>query len=540
MPLIDIKRKTTKDSAIALVQRSNIKPRSVPTSVKGGGTLSVVNNAKKIVEEKLGHLKDEYILIRDIDSLKKYIQKSIENDVIAIDTETTGLDPIDDDIVGVCLYTPNEKACYVPINHISYITQERVNGQLTAMEVGEVLSQLKNTKVIMFNADFDVRVLRNQCNCYLTCYWDCYLASRCMNENEKSNGLKQLHSKYVLHGEEDEFSFGNLFKGVTFNLIPIDTAYIYASHDAIDTYELYQFQKQYLYYDETKPLEDRNGMNGVSWVFFNLEMPCVDVVATMEDNGIELDLDYSDKLANKYKSLLNAKELEIRDELKKYDKSLIDYKTTHSESKISLDVNISSPTQLAILLYDVLQVEVVDPKKPRGTGEEILKNIDLPICKLILEFRALDKLVSTYIDKLPNCRSKRDGRIHARFNQYGADTGRFSSSDPNLQNIPSKNHDIRKMFKATDGYVMMSSDFSQQEPKALAALCKLDGDSQMYDTFIQGKDLYSEIASKAFHKPYEECKEFNPDGTTNAEGKARRTRAKSILLGGLKSSVDLA
>lgn len=531
MPLIDIKRKTTKDSAIALVQRSNIKPRSVPTSVKGGGTLSVVNNAKKIVEEKLGHLKDEYILIRDIDSLKRYIQKSIENDVIAIDTETTGLDPIDDDIVGVCLYTPNEKACYVPINHISYITQERVNGQLTAVEVGEVLSQLKNTKVIMFNADFDIRVLRNQCNCYLTCYWDCYLASRCMNENEKSNGLKQLHSKYVLHGEEDEFSFGNLFKGVTFNLIPIDTAYIYASHDAIDTYELYQFQKQYLYYDETKPLEDRNGMNGVSWVFFNLEMPCVDVVATMEDNGIELDLDYSDKLANKYKSLLNAKELEIRDELKKYDKSLIDYKTTHSESKISLDVNISSPTQLAILLYDVLQVEVVDPKKPRGTGEEILKNIDLPICKLILEFRALDKLVSTYIDKLPNCRSKRDGRIHARFNQYGADTGRFSSSDPNLQNIPSKNHDIRKMFKATDGYVMMSSDFSQQEPKALAALCKLDGDSQMYDTFIQGKDLYSEIASKAFHKPYEECKEFNPDGTTNAEGKARRTRAKSILLG---------
>lgn len=463
MPLIDIKRKTTKDSAVALIQKGNAKPKSVPTTVKGGGILAVVNNAKRTVEERLGHLKDEYIIIRDKETLERYIQKSIENDVIAIDTETTGLDPIDNDIVGVCLYTPNEKACYVPINHISYITHERVSNQLTSTEVGEILSKLKNTKVIMFNADFDIRVLRNQCNCYLTCYWDCYLACRCMNENEKANGLKQLHSKYVLKGKENEFSFGNLFKGVTFDLVPIDTAYIYAAHDAIDTYELYEFQKQYLYYDETKPHEDRNGMNGVSWVFFNLEMPCVDVVATMEDNGVALDLDYSDELAKKYHSLLDAKELEIRDELKKYDKLLTEYKTTHHESKISSEINISSPTQLAILFYDILQVGVIDEKNPRGTGEEILKQIDLPISKLILEFRGLDKLVGTYIDKLPACRSKRDGRIHARFNQYGADTGRFSSNEPNLQNIPSKNHDIRKMFKATDGYVLMSSDFSQQE-----------------------------------------------------------------------------
>jgi DNA polymerase I-like protein with 3'-5' exonuclease and polymerase domains len=101
----------------------------------------------------------------------------------------------------------------------------------------------------------------------------------------------------------------------------------------------------------------------------------------------------------------------------------------------------------------------------------------------------------------------------------------------NLQNIPSHNKDIRKMFTASKGYVLMSSDFSQQEPKCLAALCRKQGDPQMYNTFMDGKDLYSEIASKAFGYPYEECKEFREDGSTNKEGKERRSQAKKILLG---------
>ena len=113
---------------------------------------------------------------------------------------------------------------------------------------------------------------------------------------------------------------------------------------------------------------------------------------------------------------------------------------------------MASPTQLAILLYDVLKVPVVDKKKPRGTGEDILLKIDLPLCKLILEYRGLMKLVNTYIEKLPECISERDGRLHASFNQYGAATGRFSSSDPNLQNIPSHENSIRMLFTASPGY----------------------------------------------------------------------------------------
>ena len=533
MPLIDIKRNTSKENALSIVKKSNEKQKNAITTVKSGGILSIINDARMIVEEKLGRYKDDYIVIRDIDSLADYITKSIENDVIAIDTETTGLDPISDTIVGVCLYTPNMKACYVPINHRSYITNERTDNQLSADEVGKQLSRLKDTKVIMFNADFDIRVLRNQCNCYLTCYWDCYLAARCMNENEDANRLKPLHAKYVLRGKEDEFTFGELFdKKISFDLIPIDTAYIYAAHDAIDTYELYDFQRQYLYYDESQSRDARNGMNGVAWVFFNLEMPLVDIIATMEDTGVELDLEYSKQLLEKYKTLLDAKTNEIRNELKKYDKLITEYRNTHSNAKIDSVINVASPTQLAIFFYDILQIGVIDAKKPRGTGTEILEKIDLPIAKMILEYRGLDKLIGTYIEKLPKCLNK-DGRLHGKFNQYGADTGRFSSRDPNLQNIPSHNKDIRKMFKATDGYVWLSSDYSQQEPKCLAALCKQQGDSQMYDTFMQGKDLYADIASVSFEKPYEQCKEFNEDGTTNKEGKERRTQAKSILLGSL-------
>ena len=531
MPLFDIKRNTSKESALSIVKKSNEKPKNAITTLRGGGILSIINNAKTIVEEKLGHLKNEYTIIRDIQSLEIYIDHARLNGVIAIDTETTGLDVISDKLVGVCLYTPNEKACYVPVNHISYITNERVANQLTEEEVGRVLSKLNDTQIIMFNADFDIRVLRNQCNCYLTCYWDCYLAARCMNENEDANRLKPLHAKYVLRGQQDEFTFSELFKNITFDLVPIDTAYIYAAHDAIDTYELFDFQRKYLYYDPTCERSDRNGMNGVAWVFFNLEMPLVDVIATIEDTGVELDLDYSASLLDKYKTLLDAKISSIYAELSQYDELIKNYKLTHSNAKIDDKINLSSPTQLAVLFYDILKVDVIDEKKPRGTGEDILAKMNLPVANMILEYRNLEKLIGTYIEKLPKCLNEKDNRLHCRFNQYGADTGRFSSRDPNLQNIPSHNKDIRKMFKATDGYVWMSADYSQQEPKCLAALCKMQGDSQMYDIFMQGKDLYSEIASKSFHVPYEQCKEFNPDGSTNKEGKERRSRAKSILLG---------
>jgi len=531
MPLFDIPSRSSKELDTKLAKKANATKKKVVTVVKNS-LLEKIRLIQEAVEKNLGKFKDDYEIITTVDRLNDYL---LYTDEIAIDTETTGLDPLLDKIVGLCLYKPGMKAAYVPINHISYITMQRLDNQLTEEQVADCIRKLEDRchKIIMFNAKFDIRVIRNQLNVYLHCYWDCYLASRLMNENEPvdGKGLKALHKKYVLDGKEDEFSFDALFHGMSFDKVPINSAYLYAAHDAIITYELYAFQKQYLYYEPGCTIEDRNGMNGVAWVFQNIEMPCVDVVCDMEDSGVAFDTEYAKELSIKYNALLQEKLESFNSLLLTYSELIEEYKRKNPNHKLEDPVNINSPTQLAILFYDILKVPVVDTKQPRGTGVGILQKIDNPLCKAILDYRNVDKLLTTYIDKLPKVINPKDGRIHCSFNQYGADTGRMSSSDPNLQNIPSHNKEIRKMFVATPGYVLMSSDYSQQEPKCLAALCKMQGDSQMYDTFMQGKDLYSEIASKAFNKPYEQCLEHKADGSIDKEGKERRSQRKSILLG---------
>ena len=527
--LFKVPSRADKSQDTVIASKSKQKSKTSAT-VKSGGLLGQISQIKSMVEKNLGQFKDDYIIINTPIDLHNYLNEAVNNGVLSIDTETTGLDPILDKIVGLCLYTPNQKAAYVPINHISYVTGELVENQLTEQQVHDefMWEPLYHIDIIMFNAKFDIRFLRNQLNIYFTCTWDCYLASRLLNENEEQKGLKALYTKYVLGGQGDAFSFDSLFKGVTFDRIPINIGYLYAAHDAIITYELYQYQKQFLYYEEDKPFTDRNGLNGVSNVFFNIEMPCIEVVCDMEDNGVLFDFEYQHKLSEKYNELLEEKIDRFYDICSEYDNAILEYKISHPNNKLDTPINIASPTQIAILLYDIIKVESPDSKNPRGTGESILQKINIPITKSILEYREVAKLISTYIDKLPNCVNPKDGRIHCSFNQYGADTGRFSSQDPNLQNIPSHNKDIRKMFVASDGYVLMSSDYSQQEPKVMAQLC---GDEKMLQAYREGKDLYAEIASLSFNTTYDNCLEFRPDGTTNPEGKNRRTQAKSILLG---------
>lgn len=532
MSLFEIPSRNGKDKDKEIASKSKVQKKT-PTTVRGGGLLSNINLIKENVERYLGNYRDKYEVITTQERLTQYIMNCVANGVISIDTETTGLDPMEDKIVGLCIYTPNEKPAYVPINHVSYITNERVKNQLDEETVKHCLSFLGDTKVIMFNANFDIRVLRNQVGIKLDCYWDCYLASRCMNENEPRNKLKPLHQKYVLEDAEDEFAYDELFKGISFALIPIDIGYLYAAHDAIVTYELYEFQKQYLYYDPTCAMEDRNGMNGVSWLFHNVEMPCVSVVVDMEDTGVDIDLDYAKELSVKYHKMLDERITKFYEEIEVFREDIDRYTEKFPDTKLSDPININSVQQLAILFYDILGVEEVDKKSKRGTGKDIIPKImdkysDLKgLCTALLEYRKVEKLINTYIDKIPNILG-RDNRVHGKFNQYGADTGRFSSDNPNLQNIPSRNKDIRPMFKATDGYVMMSADYSQQEPKVMARMCN---DEKMLSAARNGRDLYAEIAAMSFNTTYDNCLEFNQDGSTNKEGKERRSQAKSILLG---------
>ena len=535
MALFNVPKRAGREQDKAIAGKSKSKVKATTTIKSGSGLLGQISQIKAMVETHLGKFKDDYEILTTEEDLDVYFQQCTLNGVISIDTETTGLDPILDSIVGLCIYTPNNKAAYVPINHVSYVTGVRVDNQLTEKQVADRLEALIqcNPVIVMFNAKFDMRVIRNQLGVKdIYCTWDAYLAARLMNENEESNGLKALHKKYVLDGKEDEFKFDALFKGVTADKIPINTFYLYAAHDAIITYELYQYQKQFLYYDSTVTPDARNGMNGVSWVFFNIEMPCIKVVCDMEDNGIKFDFDYNQQLKDKYHKLLEDRVKQFNSICDMYSDEIKEYRNRMGiNCKLDNPINIKSSTQLSILLYDIMGCEIPIDKKTkkeiRTTNEAALQSMDNPVAKAVLEYREFSTIVDTFIDKLPDCVSN-DGRIHCSFNQYGARTGRFSSENPNMQNIPSHNKEIRKMFVASDGYVLMSSDYSQQEPKVMTQMC---GDPKMIKAYQEGKDLYAEIAALSFNTSYDNCLEFRPDGTTNPEGKNRRSQAKSILLG---------
>ena len=437
-----------------------------------------------------------------------------------------------DDIVGFSLCTPKEKAVYIPINHVDYITNQKVSNQLSKEECKEQLQRLADTskvKLIMFNAKFDIRVLRHQIGVYLTAWWDGYLAQRLLNENEPENGLKALHNKYVLKGQKDAFAFSDLFEKISFNLVPINSGYIYAARDAEVTFELYQYQLQFLDKESQKCID--KDLTRVADVFWNIEMPLINVVADMEDNGVLLDKEYSKMLSEKYNKLLLEKEAQFYNLCDKYSDKIETYRKTNPNNKLSSMINIASSQQIAILLYDILGEKPVPRQPVRGTGEEVLKAINNKFCKIILEYREIAKLLSTYIDKLPEVVNPNDGKIHASFNQYGTQTGRFSSTEPNMQNIPAHTDgrdDIRPMFIPGKDRIFISSDYSQQEPRSLSSLAH---DETMMNAYFDGKDMYSEVASKVYKVPYEDCLEFNIDGSKNPDGKKRRKSVKGLFLG---------
>lgn len=489
------------------------------------------------VERILGFHKDDTLIIRDIDTLHLYIDKAIENMEIAVDTETNNsLDPITCKLMGPCIYTPGMKNAYIPINHIDKQTKERLDWQLTEEDIKEEFSRLNenNVKIIMHNGKFDYEVLKCTTDLCLSIYWDTMIAAKVLDENEKSAGLKQ---QYIdkLDPSIEKYSIEHLFKNIEYSLVDPEIFALYAATDAFMTYKLYKWQKEQFEKPENKKIYD---------LFMNIEMPVIEVVAGMELNGIELDLNYASLLSKKYHDILDTIDKEIEIELAGYRDKIEEWSKTEDaltkppkktgegfgKSKVEQlesPINIASPTQLAILLYDILKVGIIDKESPRGTGEAILQKIDLNITQLLLKRRGVVKLLTAFIDALPKTINV-DGRVHCHFNQYGAATGRFSSSDPNLQQIPSHNKEIRMMFKARDNYVLVGSDFSQQEPRLLSQYSQ---DENMINAYKEGKDLYATIATGVYNNTYWDNMEVTQDGKPNPEGKKRRGSVKSLLLG---------
>lgn len=454
--LFDTSRSTSKSNDKKLAKIANQTKKVTPTIKGGGGLLGRIKQIQQMVDKHLGKYKEKYQIIQTEEALREFVDNVIEFGAVSIDTETTGLDPMQDTIAGICVYSPNQKSAYIPLNHISYITEMTVPNQLPSDVVKSEFQRFLDEKVqiIMFNADFDIRVLRHGIGLKdVYCTWDCYLAQRLLNENEDSNALKKVHQKYVLNGQEDAFTFEELFKGIPFTMIPLQTAYLYAAHDPEITYELFEYQHRFI--REDSPRED---MRKIYKLFTEIEMPCVSVVADMEDNGILFDFDYNAKLKEKYHKLLDEREAEFHKSYKKYEKKIEEYRKKNG--KLERPINIKSTDQLAILLYDIIGLEPYydkhKKKEVRTTKEDYLVTLDSDVARAILKYREFSTIVDTFIDKMPNCVNPNDGRIHCKFNQYGARTGRFSSSDPNMQNIPSHNKDIRKMFIASNGVTEIS------------------------------------------------------------------------------------
>ena len=450
MALFDIPlRESNKESDNAIAKKT--KSKATTTRKSGSGVLDRIESIRKMVETSLGQYKDEYIIINEKEVLHDYITDCIGNSYIAIDTETTGLNPLVDIIAGICPYTINQKGAYIPINHVSYITGEKANNQLDADFIIEEFKRLfaKKPDIDMFNATFDIRVLRHFGLHNAYCTWDGSIASRILNENEPKGqgGLKALHNKYCLNGQGDAFKYDDLFKGIEFTKIPYNVGYLYAAHDPVITYELCEFQRKHLRLDS-----EREDIRNMAWVFHNIEMPMIQVVCDMEDTGIAFDFDKNNEFKVKYHKLLSEREQAFHDSYKQYMSAITAYNIKNPNTFDS-PININSVPQLATLLYDIVGLEQpIDKKtkKPtRSTSEDVLRSLNHPIAQAVLDYREFSTIVSTFIDKLPEC-VQSDGRIHCKFNQYGADTGRMSSQDPNMQNIPSHNKEIRQMFKATN------------------------------------------------------------------------------------------
>lgn len=497
-----------------------------------------------LITQKVHHILGKYTentqVIKTREELHDYITQAIEKNIIAIDTETdNSLDPLTCKIMGGCIYVPGQRNAYIPINHVDTDTRERLNWQLTEDDLREEFQRLEDnkTRIIMHNAPFDYQVIKCTCNIALSTYWDTLIGARILNENEKA-GLKDQYIDKI-DSSIEKYNIEDLFEGMEYAIFDPDLFALYAATDAYMTYKLYEWQKARFELPEN---------SGIYSVFMNIEMRLLPVASEMELAGVCIDKAYATRLSKKYHEEAEELDVEINKELATLKPQIDAWRLTPEANKKPLNkkgtgegkskaeqlddpVSLSSPTQLAILIYDVLKLPSVDKKTPRGTGEDALKKLadkGFTLGKAILRRRGAEKLLNTFVDKLPNSLSPRDGRLHAHFNTCGTDTGRFSSSSPNLQNIPSHAKDVRMMFSAAPGCKFVGADFSQAEPRLLAWYSQ---DEKMINAYKNKRDLYATVAETVFNNNYEDNLEFFPDGSRNDAGAERRTFCKSIILG---------
>jgi DNA polymerase I len=452
---------------------------------------------RRMVEET----PENYSLVLSENHLREVVGQALNEEIIAVDTETTGLDVYTDVIVGVSLTLPSQdKHYYIPFKPT---TDERALPS-ELIEILRPLIESENVKKIFHNAIFDIAMFRRHGITLSGLAWDTQTAMHLLNENEPSFKLKDLAPKYL--GVESD-TFDQLFgKDAKFAEIPLDIALVYAAKDTDLTYRLYKFQSFHM-----------SKMPEMFTYYTTVEVPLLPVIADLEANGYILDLDFAREYGEKLRKEADQLLKELQTELAPY---------YDGEEPL----NINSTQQLRPTLSKAIGREL-----PNLDAKKTLKPLrkEFPIIEKLLEYKRITKLSGTYIDKLPLKQNPTTKRWHSRFNPMGTVTGRFSSGKDddagndqqfNVQNQPKE---ARRMFVAPPGKVIIGADFKAQEIRCVAYL---SGEQVLIDAFENGKDPYAWVASMYYKRPYHEVYK-NPDGSDTPERKLFKTVVLAYIYG---------
>jgi DNA polymerase-1 len=409
--------------------------------------------------------KIEYKLIKP-EELDKFIKNTLsKSEKVSFDLETNSLDPIKAEIYGVALATKAFEGFYLDVSKLDKDEKEKT--------IKNLLDALKNKKIIGQNLKYDISVLKSNGFAMDEIYFDTMIGAYLLNPDSRKFNMDDLAKKYLNYEtiKYDDLIGTKLFASDIKDLNQKDVVK-YAGEDADITFRLYNVI--------SKELEKKEMAN----VLHDIEMPIVPILSEMENNGVYFD-----------KNELKKLEIEFQKKIDKVYEEMVDM--------ADYEFNPNSPKQVGELLYDNLGLK---GKKKTKNGSystdaeslEFLRNKH-PIAEKLLEYRKYQKLQSTYVQAIPKLINEKTGRIHTSFNQTGTSTGRLSSSEPNLQNIPIKDEEgerIRKTVSAQkDGWILISADYSQIELRVLAHLTK---DETLLKAYNEDKDIHAITSSQIF------------------------------------------
>ena len=441
-----------------------------------------------------------YEAVRDADDLKKWVETIYSRGWVAVDTETTGLNDMTVDLVGISLCVNAGHACYIPLAHKQggddlFGSAEMAEGQMDMTEALAILKPvLEDDSILKIgqNMKYDAKILHRY-GVEIAPIDDTMLMSYALNAGLHNHGMDGLSERYLGHVPISiKTLLGTGKSAITFDKVLVDDAINYAAEDADVTLRLWKLFKPQLHAKQ------------VTTVYETMERPLVPVLAQMERNGIKVDRDTLSRMSNAFAQKMAGLEAEIHE-------------------LAGGPFNVGSPKQLGEVLFDKL--ELPGGKKGKtgaySTGVDILEDLatehDLP--GRVLDWRQLSKLKSTYTDALQTHINSDTGRVHTSYSIVGANTGRLSSSDPNLQNIPVRSEEgrrIREAFIADKGNKLISLDYSQIELRILAHVADI---SALKQAFKEGQDIHAMTASEMFDVPLDE---MTPDV---------RRKAKAINFG---------